>query len=255
MISEPFLEKSLYYSTVIFSDFGSFLKMTVTQKIEVGIDSNLLHSISTSICIKNVIKIFRDFGAIFWKNHCTIVQWFWLIFKDDRNLKNWSRSRLKLATQHQYINMYKKCNKNFWWFRSHFLEKSLYYSTVIFSDFGSFLKMIVTRKIEVGIDSNLLHSISTCTSICIRKCNKNFSWFWSHFLEKSLYYSTVIFSDFGSFYKLAITWKIEVGIDSNLLHSISTSICIRKCNKNFSWFRSHFLEKSLYYSTVILAHF
>ena len=25
----------------------------------------------------------------------------------------------------------------------------------------------------------------------------------------------------------------EVGIDSNLLHSISTSICIRKCNKNF----------------------
>ena len=44
------------------------------------------------------------------------------------------------------------------------------YSTGIFSDFGSFLKMTVTRKIEVGINSNLLHSIST--SICIRKCNK-----------------------------------------------------------------------------------
>ena len=168
--------------------------MLLTQKIEVGINSNLLQSIFTSICIR-------------------------------------------------------KCNKNFWWFRSHFLEKSLYYSTVIFSDFGSFLKMTVTRKIEVGINSNLLHSIST--SICIRKCNKNFWWFRSHFLEKSLYYSTVIFSDFGSFLKMTVTRKIEVGINSNLLQSIFTSICIRKCNKNFWWFRSHFLEKSLYYSTVI----
>ena len=172
--------------------------MIVTWKIEVGIDSNLLHSISTSICIR-------------------------------------------------------KCNKNFSWFRSQFLEKSLYYSTVIFSDFGSFYKLAITWKIEVGINSNLLHSIST--SICIRKCNKIFSWFRSHFLEKSLYYSTVIFSDFGSFLKMTVTQKIEVGIDSNLLHSISTSICIKKCNKNFSWFRSHFLEKSLYYTTVILAHF
>ena len=99
--------------------------------------------------------------------------------------------------------------------------------------------MTVTRKIEVGISSNLLHSIST--SICIRKCNKNFSWFRNHFLEKSLYYSTGIFVDFGSFLKMTVTRKIEVGISSNLLHSISTSICIRKCNKNFSWFRSHFL--------------
>ena len=180
-----FLEKSLYYSTVIFSDFGSFLKMTVTQKIEVGINSNLLHSISTSICIR-------------------------------------------------------KCNKIFSWFRSHFLEKSLYYSTVIFSDFGSFLKMTVTQKIEVGISSNLLHSIST--SICIRKCNKNFWWFRSHFLEKTMDYSTVIFSDFGSFLKMTVTQKIEVGINSNLLHSISTSICIRKCNKKFWWFRSHFFR-------------
>ena len=46
-------------------------------------------------------------------------------------------------------------------------------------------------------------------------------------------YSTGIFSDFGSFLKRAVTRKIEVGINSNLLHSISTSICIRKCNKNF----------------------
>ena len=46
-------------------------------------------------------------------------------------------------------------------------------------------------------------------------------------------YSTGIFSDFGSFFKMTVTRKIEVGINSNLLHSISTSICIRKCNKNF----------------------
>ena len=82
--------------------------------------------------------------------------------------------------------------------------------------------MTVTQKIEVGISSNLLHSIST--SICIRKCNKNFWWFWSHFLQKSMGYSTGIFSDFGSFYKMAITQKIEVGISSNLLHSIRRSL-------------------------------
>ena len=46
-------------------------------------------------------------------------------------------------------------------------------------------------------------------------------------------YSLRYFSDFGRFLKMAVTQKIEVGIDSNLLHSISTSICIRKCNKNF----------------------
>ena len=71
------------------------------------------------------------------------------------------------------------------------------YSTVIFSDFGPFLKMVVTQKIEVGISSNLLHSINT--SICIRKCNKNRGSFFDHFLEKSMGYSTVILSDFGSF--------------------------------------------------------
>ena len=41
--------------------------MVITRKIEVGISLNLLHSLSTSICIRNVIKIWGDFGAIFWK--------------------------------------------------------------------------------------------------------------------------------------------------------------------------------------------
>ena len=57
--------------------------------------------------------------------------------------------------------------------------------------------MAITRKIEVGIGSNLLHSIST--SICIRKCNKNLGSFFSHFLEKSMDYSTGIFSKIWSF--------------------------------------------------------
>ena len=45
-------------------------------------------------------------------------------------------------------------------------------------------------------------------------------------------YSTGYFSEIGSFLKMAITQKIELGISSNFPHSISTSICIRKCNKN-----------------------
>ena len=57
--------------------------------------------------------------------------------------------------------------------------------------------MVITQKIEVGIDSNFLHSIST--SICIRKCNKNWGSFFSHFLEKSMGYSTGIFSKVWSF--------------------------------------------------------
>ena len=104
------------------------------------------------------------------------------------------------------------------------------YSLGYFSDFGLFLKMAVTPKIEVGITSNFLHSIST--SICIRKCNKNLGSFRSHFLEKTMGYSLGYFSDFGLFLKMAVTRKIEVGISSNLLRSILTSICIRKCNKN-----------------------
>ena len=64
------------YSTGISSDFGSFLKMTVTRKIEVGISSNLLQSIFTSICIRQCNKIFCDFGAIFGKNPWAKVQGF-----------------------------------------------------------------------------------------------------------------------------------------------------------------------------------
>ena len=56
--------------------------------------------------------------------------------------------------------------------------------------------------------------------------------FFSHFSEKSMGYSTGYFSDFGIFLKMAITQKVEVGISSNSLHSIRTSICIRKCSKN-----------------------
>ena len=62
-------------------------------------------------------------------------------------------------------------------------------------------------------------------------------------------YSTGKFSEIGSFLKMAITQKIEVGISSNFVHSIGTSICIRKCDKKFLHFRSHFLEKSMGYST------
>ena len=121
-----------------------------------------------------------------------------------------------------------------------------YGSLRYFSDFGSFFKVAVTRKIEVGISSNLQQSIFT--SICIRKCNKNFWSFRSHFLEKTMDYSLGYLPDFGSFFKVAVTRKIEVGISSNLQQSIFTSICIRKCNKNFWSFRSHFLEKTMDYS-------
>ena len=38
---------------------------------------------------------------------------------------------------------------------------------------------------------------------------------------------------FSEFFKMAITQKIQGGISSNFLHSIRTSICIRKCNKNW----------------------
>ena len=135
-------------------------------------------------------------------------------------------------------------------------KKKMNYSTVIFSDFGSFYKMATTRKIEVRISSNLLHSIST--SIYIRKCNKNFWWFRSHFLEKSMDYSTVIFSDFGSFLKLTVTRKIEVRISSNLLHSIITSICIENVIKIFGDFGAIFWKNPwtiVQWFFQILAHF
>ena len=89
------------YSTGKFSEIGSFLKMVVTRKIEVGISSNFLHSISTSICIKNVIKIFGDFGAIFWKKALAIVQGNFqklAIFLNGHNSKTFSQNQLKLST-------------------------------------------------------------------------------------------------------------------------------------------------------------
>ena len=79
------------------------------------------------------------------------------------------------------------------------------YSTGYFSKISQFFKMAITRKILVGISSNFLHSIRT--SICIRKCNKNWGSFLSHFLEKTMGYSTGYFSDFGIFFKMAITRK------------------------------------------------
>ena len=153
--------------------------MAITQKIEVGISSNFLHtkcSISTSICIRKCNKIFGDFRFIFWK-------------------------------------------------------KSMDYSTGYFSEMGSFFKMAITQKFELGISSNFPYSIRT--SICIRKCNKNGGCFRSHFLEKSMDYSTGYFSEIGSFFKMAITQKFEFRISSNFLYRIKTSICIKKCNKNW----------------------
>ena len=166
--------------------------MVITQKFELGIGSNFLHNIRTSICI--------------WK-----------------------------------------CNKNFWWFRSHFLEKTMGYSTGKFSENGPFLKMVITRKFELGISSNFLHNIRT--SICIWKCNKNFWWFLSHFLEKTMGYSTGKFSENGWFLKMIITRKFELEIGSNFLHNIKTSICIWKCNKKFLVISEPFFGKTMGYST------
>ena len=61
-------------------------------------------------------------------------------------------------------------------------------------------------------------------------------------------YSPCFFSKIGSFFKMLITQKIQVGISSNFLHSIRTSICIRKCNKNWGRFLGHFLEKTIGYN-------
>ena len=77
------------------------------------------------------------------------------------------------------------------------------YSTGYFSDFGIFFKTAITRKVLVGISSNFLHSIRT--SICIRKCNKNWGDFGAIFLEKTMGYSTGYFSKIGQFFKMAIT--------------------------------------------------
>ena len=45
------------------------------------------------------------------------------------------------------------------------------YSLRYFSDFGSFLKVAVTRKIEVGITSNFLHSIYGRRCIVLRSAS------------------------------------------------------------------------------------
>ena len=57
-------------------------------------------------------------------------------------------------------------------------------------------------------------------------------------------YSTGKFSEIGSFFKMAITQKFEYRISLNFLHSIRTSICIRKSNKNFGDFGAIFWKKA-----------
>ena len=49
-----------YYSPCFFSETCYFLKVAITKKILVGISSNFLQSISTSICIRKLIKIGGD---------------------------------------------------------------------------------------------------------------------------------------------------------------------------------------------------
>ena len=55
-----------------------FFKMRITKKIEVRIGSNFLHSIRTSICIRDVLQIGSDFGVIFEKTIGSALA-FWLI--------------------------------------------------------------------------------------------------------------------------------------------------------------------------------
>ena len=80
--------------------------------------------------------------------------------------------------------------------------------------------MVITRKIEVGISSNFLHSIST--SICIRKCNKNWGSFLAIFWKKAWAIVQVITLKF-----ISSMQNPKVGIGSNFPHSISTSLGIR----------------------------
>ena len=62
------------YSTGKFSENGSFLKMVITRKFELGIGSNFLHNKGHQCVSENVKKNFGDFGAIFWKKAWAIVQ-------------------------------------------------------------------------------------------------------------------------------------------------------------------------------------
>ena len=92
-----------------------------------------------------------------------------------------------------------------------------------FSDSGSFFKMAITRKIDVGIGVAYLHQYVSENVI------KILGDFEAVFLEKIMGYSFAFgyFSDSGSFFKMAITQKIEVGIGSNFLRSIFTMTMAR----------------------------
>ena len=72
---------------------------------------------------------------------------------------------------------------------------------------------------------------------------------------ETMYYSTGTLARFWSNFKNSQKNPILIRISSNILHNISTCICIRKCNKNEEFFPSHFWQNTLYYSTGTLALF
>ena len=106
------------------------------------------------------------------------------------------------------------------------------YSTGYFSEFGPFLKMIITRKFELGISSNFLYSIRML--ICIRKYNKNFGCFWSHFLEKSMGYSTLntIVGGVASLV-ICLLVKLQHWRDKRIKKASDSSVCNNNCNNNY----------------------
>ena len=61
------------------------------------------------------------------------------------------------------------------------------------------------------------------------------------FIKESIGYT--LFQKIGSFFKMLVTQKLFAVNRSSFLHSIRTSICIRKCNKNLEKFWGQFLEK------------
>ena len=75
---------------------------------------------------------------------------------------------------------------------SHFSEKTMGYSTGYFSEVGSFFKMVITQKFELGISPNF------------RKFNK-FGVILEPFFRKTMGYSTGYFSEIGLFFKVVIT--------------------------------------------------
>ena len=161
-----------------------------------------------------------------------LLNWFQSIFLNQVLIRINSKFLHSLRTHQNY----KSDPRHFWWNTLYYAitnavvllsEIHLFYlhhhhllSFALFRKFGSFIKMLINPKLFAGISSNFVHSIRT----------------------------SIIFSENGSFLKMVITRKFELGISSNFLHSIRTSMCIWKCNKNFWWFRSHFLEKTMGYS-------